>query len=103
MRTVCPRRRSWQNWVWKNSVKKIDVQVKMFMKFRKYLPSDSVDGRAVVSLEKGSTLQDLMRTLGIPEDEKGTAVINGISYGVTETQVLADGDVVSFFAPVAGG
>ena len=75
----------------------------MFMKFGKYLPPGSVDGRAVVSLEKGATLQDLMGILGIPKDERGTAVINGISYGVTETQVLADGDVVSFFAPVAGG
>lgn len=84
-------------------VEKIRVQVKMFMKFKKYLPSDSAGERAVVSLEKGSTLQDLMSTLGIPNEEKGTAVINGISYGVTETQVLADGDVVSFFAPVAGG
>jgi hypothetical protein len=32
-------------------VKKIDVQVKMFMKFRKYLPSDSREGRAVVSVQ----------------------------------------------------
>ena len=84
-------------------MKKIDVQVKMFMKFKEYLPPGSVNGRAEVSLEKGATLQDLMSTLGIPKDEKGTAVINGISYGVTETQVLEDGDVVSFFAPVAGG
>jgi len=103
MRTVCPSRRNWQNWVWKNSVKKIDVQVKMFMNFRKYLPSDSRDGRAVVSIAEGATLQDLMGTLGIPGDEKGTAVVNGISYGVADTQVLKDGDVVSFFSPVAGG
>jgi len=75
----------------------------MFMNFRKYLPSDSRDGRAVVSVEEGTTLQDLMGMLGIPGDEQGTAVINGISYGVTDTQVLMDGDVVSFFSPVAGG
>jgi len=73
------------------------------MNFRKYLPSDSRDGRAVVSVEEGTTLQDLMGMLGIPGDEQGTAVINGISYGVTDTQVLMDGDVVSFFSPVAGG
>jgi len=84
-------------------VKKIDVQVKMFMKFRKYLPSDSREGRAVVSVQEGSTLQDLMAILCIPHDEQGTAVINGISYGITESQVLTDGDVVSFFSPVAGG
>lgn len=84
-------------------MEKISVRIKMFMKFRKYLPSDLANGRAVVSLQKGSTLQDLMSLLGIPDDEHGTAVINGMSYGLTESQVLADGDVVSFFAPVAGG
>ena len=73
------------------------------MNFRKYLPSDARDGRAVVSVEEGATLQDLMGALGIPGDEKGTAVINGISYGVTDAQVLKEGDVVSFFSPVAGG
>ena len=84
-------------------MKKIDVQVKMFMNFRKYLPADTRDGRTVVSVEEGATLQDLMGNLGIPGDEQGTAVINGISYGVADTQVLRDGDVVSFFSPVAGG
>jgi molybdopterin converting factor small subunit len=84
-------------------VNKIDVQVKMFMNFKKYLPSESRDGRAVVSVQEGATLQDLMSMLGIPGDEQGTAVINGISYGVADTQVLRDGDVVSFFSPVAGG
>jgi len=75
----------------------------MFMNFKKYLPSESRDGRAVVSVREGATLQDLMGMLGIPGDELGTAVINGISYGVADTQVLRDGDVVSFFSPVAGG
>ena len=84
-------------------MKNIDVQIKMFMNFRKYLPSDSRDGKAVVSMQEGATLQDLMGMLGIPGDEQGTAVINGISYGVADTQVLRDGDVVSFFSPVAGG
>ena len=85
-------------------MKKIDVQVKMFMKFRKYLPSDSRDGRAVVSVQEGSTLRGsdgYCSAFRVMNRER--AVINGISYGVADTQVLKDGDVVSFFSPVAGG
>ena len=84
-------------------VKKVNVQVKMFMKYRKYLPPEASEGRAEISLEEGSSLEELMNILGIPKDLKGTAVVNGISYGVDHSQVLKEGDVVSFFSPVAGG
>ncbi len=84
-------------------MEKIRVQVKMFLTYVKYLPADASEGKAWISLEKGSTLGDLMGALGIPTDEQGTAVINGISYGVDCSQVLKEGDVVSFFSPVAGG
>jgi len=73
------------------------------MEFKKYLPADASNGRAVISLEGGSTLEDLMNVLKIPVAEQGGAVINGLSCGVDRSQVLNEGDVVSFFTPVAGG
>ena len=84
-------------------MEKITVQVKMFLRFKKYLPVDASEGKTEISLEKGSTIEDLMGVLCIPMDEQGTAVVNGISYGVDHSQVLKEGDVVSFFSPVAGG
>ena len=75
----------------------------MFMKFRKYLPAGASDGKAIISLTEGSTLEDLRTTLSIPVEVQGGAVINGISCGVDNSQVLKEGDVVSFFSPVAGG
>jgi len=84
-------------------LEKINVQVKMFMKFRKYLPAGASDGKATISLMQGSTLEDLRSTLGIPVEVQGGAVINGLSYGVDDSQVLKEGDVISFFTPVAGG
>ena len=81
----------------------MNIELKMFMKFKKYLPPDSVDGKAVMSLEEGSTLEDLMNILGIAGDEPKIVVINGISHGVADSQILKEGDVVSFFAPVGGG
>ena len=83
--------------------KKVTIELKMFMKFRKYLPADSSDGKAMISLEEGSTLEGLLKILGVPDDEHGIVVINGISQGMDSPQVLKDGDVVAFFAPVGGG
>lgn len=82
--------------------KKVTIELKMFMKFKKYLPADSSDGKAMVSLEEGP-LEGLLKILGVPGDEQGVVVINGISRGMDSSQVLKDGDVVAFFAPVAGG
>ena len=84
-------------------MKKINIQLKMFMKFEKYLPPDSVDGKAMIVLEEGKTLEDLINILGIPIDEPRIVVINGISHGVANASVLAEGDIVAFFAPVGGG
>jgi molybdopterin converting factor small subunit len=82
---------------------KINIKIKMFMKFREYLPPDSSEGSATISLDEGSTLNDLVNILGIPVDEAGAAVINCFSYGFEDSIKLNDGDVISFFAPVFGG
>jgi len=49
----------------------------MFMDFKKYLPSDSINGKAEICLKEGSTLEDLLKTLGIPVNQPRIIVING--------------------------
>jgi molybdopterin converting factor small subunit len=78
----------------------------MFMDYRQYLPVDAVEGKARVAVEEGATVEDLLRSLGIPLDEAKILVINGISHGTSPSAVnyeLADGDVVAIFPPVGGG
>lgn len=84
-------------------MKKINIEINMYMKFRKYLPADASNDSAMISMDEGSTLQDLKNVLGIPPDEHGGAVINGTPYAEDGAPVLNDGDSVSFFATVAGG
>jgi molybdopterin converting factor small subunit len=82
------------------------VEVRMFMNFKKYLPADSLDGKAMISLEEGSTLEDLLKILNIPVNEPKIIVVNGISKGISakvSDQLLKEGDIVSIFPPVAGG
>lgn len=84
----------------------MNIELKLFMQFKNYLPSDSQDDKAIISLKEGATVDDLLKTIGIPNDEPKLLVINGVSQGTTtdsNTQVLKDRDVVSIFPPVGGG
>lgn len=88
----------------------MNIEARMFMKFRDYLPPDSTDGRAIISVEEGATFEAMLNLLGIPVGEPKIVVINGISHGLSNAvnfhvlkEVLKEGDVVSIFSPVGGG
>ena len=82
------------------------IEMRMFMKFKQYLPPGSSDGKAMISLKDGGTFGDLLDTLALPRDEPKLVIINGISRGVSNTlnaETLSDGDVVAIFPPSGGG
>ncbi|HNR12763.1 MAG TPA: MoaD/ThiS family protein [Thermodesulfobacteriota bacterium] len=85
----------------------MNVEVRMFMEFRKYLPSGASEGKLVMTLEEGTTVGDLLNKLGVPLAEQKILVINGVSHGACgsaiHNQPLKDGDVVALFPPVGGG
>lgn len=84
----------------------MNVQVKLFMGFRRYLPPEAKSDEVVISLPEESTVNDLLNHLEIPGEEQKLLVINGVSQGTCQdesTYVLKDGDVVSVFPPVGGG
>ena len=87
-------------------MKKLNIEVRMFITYKKYLPPDSIGGKAMISIEEGSTPEDLLNMLGIPINEPKMIVINGVPHGVAtkvNTQSLNEGDIVSIFPPVSGG
>lgn len=59
------------------------------------------DGKAVVELPDGGTVADLARRLGVPPGYERVALVNGRE--AEDTHVLAEGDVVTLFPPLAGG
>jgi molybdopterin converting factor small subunit len=81
----------------------MNIEVKLFMKFKNYLPRDSKEDGAIICLKEGSTVDDLLRALGIPTNEPMVLVINGASQGIDNAQALKDGDGVFIFPPVGGG
>ena len=84
----------------------MDIQLKMFLNFKAYLPPDADDGTARVSIQDGATIESLLSALGVPVQEPKIVILNGLSKGMSHEVnecVLRDGDVVSFFPPIAGG
>ena len=82
---------------------KINIKIKMFTKFKNFLPADASDGKAEISIEEGATLGDLKNLIGIGTNDFDGLVIDGTNWEIEDSEVLKDGDTYSFFAAVAGG
>ena len=84
----------------------MQIELKMFMKFKEYLPKNSENGRTLLGIKEGSTFKDLMQMLGMPNEEDKIIVINGISFKPSEmlnARKMGEGDTVALFPPIAGG
>ena len=84
----------------------MEINLKLFMRFKRYLPEGSTDGKATITINEGSTFQDLLQKIGMPDAEDKIIVINGISHkqsAKVNAQVLQKGDTVAIFPPIAGG
>ncbi len=80
----------------------INVDVRVYATLKKYCP-DLAEGEALaMRLPEGTTVGQLVeQELGIPPQVVKTVFINGVTRDMD--YVLADGDRVGIFPPVAGG
>lgn len=79
----------------------MDIELHLYVTLAKYLPEDATSKTAMIAMESGGTVQDLITGLGIPENTVKLIFINGV-HGKRDT-VLNDGDRVGLFPPVGGG
>ncbi len=77
------------------------VEVRMFANLAKLLPPGSQNKRATITVKKGTTVDELLERLKIPEKVTNIVMVNGVQ-GDREAE-LKEGDVVSVFPPIAGG
>ena len=84
----------------------MEIELKLFMFFKKFGPPDQVDGRSRMQIEPGTRFIDILNKIGMPIEEDKIIVINGISHKqgdeVNELEIK-DGDIVAIFPPIAGG
>jgi len=72
------------------------ILVKVYATLRKY-----TDGEGTLHLKEAETVKDVLEKLGVPEKEVKNVIVNGRRRGLD--YLLADGDRVALFPPIAGG
>ncbi len=75
----------------------IRIDLKLFVTLAKYHPNGSGDHEVA----PGTSVEQLIKDLGIPEDTVKLIFINGKK--ALSTQILADRDRLGLFPPVGGG
>jgi molybdopterin synthase sulfur carrier subunit len=80
----------------------IRVEARLYATLRKYHPEGKVGEVMVCELAEGTTIQKFLENdLGVPPGEVKTVFVNGLSQRFDH--VLANGDRLGIFPPVAGG
>ncbi len=79
----------------------IEVNVKLFGTLRNYLREYNPSKGAIIVLDKGNTIRDLVEVLNLPEGEMKLFFVKGLSRKITYQ--LEDTDEVSIFLPLGGG
>lgn len=72
------------------------ITVKLFATLRDYGPEIQV-----LNVPEGSTIEEVVESLDLPEDIPLLRIVNGVHGGPEKT--LEDGDVLALFPPVGGG
>ena len=79
----------------------ITVHVKLFATLRRQRPGLGIGEAFPVELPPGSTVDDLVRQLDLPQDQVKMVFVNALF--CEGDHLLADGDEVGIFPPVGGG
>ncbi len=86
----------------------MQVTVKLYATLGRFLPPGSRNRSAEMEVGEGTTLLDLLDSLGIPPAERHLVVLNGRQIEGRDREALAEtrltpGATVAVFPPVAGG
>lgn len=77
------------------------IEVALFATLSKYLPPGAQNRRAVIEVQDGATVREVLNQLGIPPDLPNILLVNGRQS--PENTILRDGETLSVFPPLAGG
>lgn len=77
------------------------VEVRLFATLGAYLPEGTQGDSVTLAVPDGTTVAQIVRSLGIPPQAPAITVVNGRD--AAPEQALADGDELAMFPPLAGG
>ena len=77
------------------------VEIHLYATLARYLPQHVIRNNPTVEVKAGSTVEELLRQLNIPEKQVKLIFINGVH--ASKHAVLEEGSRVGVFPPVGGG
>lgn len=81
------------------TTKKLEIHLQLYSILREKLPKEA-KGRAILQLDQGTTLQDLLDELGIA---RRVVISVNDTHETDKSRQLQDGDEVKVFSSVSGG
>ncbi len=82
------------------------VTFKLFATLQDYLPPEGKKTNALtLDLEAGTTVDQIIRRFGLPEKLVHLVLIDGsfVAPAQRDSRILAEGDTLAIWPPVAGG
>jgi molybdopterin synthase sulfur carrier subunit len=79
----------------------MNVTVRLFATFRDCSPKQPAQWSFGVDVDEHETVQELIKTLSLPEELPRIILVNGIF--TSENSHLHEGDIISIFPPLIGG
>ena len=81
------------------------VVFKLFASLADYLPAERRGNIVALDVPAGTTVGDLITQYRVPEKSAHLVLVNGhyIAPGARAGQVLAEGDELAIWPPIAGG
>jgi len=79
----------------------LEVELRVYATLRKYLPAQPLGEGTLFRAEPGTSVAGLLEQAGVPLDRVKIIMVNNRHAG--PDRVLAHGDRVAVFPPVAGG
>lgn len=79
----------------------IEVKVIAFATLRRHLPDLAIGEEKILSVEPGTTLDEIQDMLHLPEEEVKVIMRNNVQ--ANPNDVAEDGDRIAFIPAVAGG
>ena len=84
----------------------MDLNVKLYAGLEAYLPADAVDNSIQLTIEKSTTVYDILDRCQIPRSEAHLILLNGIFVVPGDRDkagILRDEDTLALWPKVAGG
>lgn len=83
----------------------MDLKVKLVGPFSRFLPADSNGNETQISAAEGTTVSDLVKILGLPEDVKFIVSVNDDIVPIQErhSRSLSSTDSIKIIPPLKGG